>query len=187
MQRKIRAYCGFQGSGKDYSCKRLLETMGFQKVSFADPIRDIAFNVIGLPYEEGMLKYDELKNTEIINGLTFRNILENIGSSVRKYDKDFWVKAAIEIIKNSVKNICISDLRYYNEYALIKKYADENNIDFKLVFCDYHSKYYVDNNPHESAKLATYLKNLGYKDQQYVEDIDMQSFSVVEDIPKFLS
>ena len=112
--------------------------------------------------------------------ITFRNILENLGAGVRKYDKDFWVKAAIELIKSSSKNICIDDLRYYNEYAQVKKYAEENNIDFKLIFCDYRSELYEASNSHQSAALADYLEKLGYKDQQYVEDSDMQAFSVFE-------
>ena len=161
-------------------------TKGFKKISFADPLRCIAFKVIGIPYEEGMKQYVELKQKEIINGLTFRNILENLGSGVRKYDKDFWVKAALEEIKSTGKNICIDDLRYYNEYEILKNYSLENNIDFKLVFCDYHSEFYEEDNPHESAALAKYLKDLGYRDQQYVEDIDMQTFSVVEESPRYL-
>ena len=56
--------------------------------------------------------------------------------------------------------------------------------DFKLIFCDYHGKNYEENNKHESAALANFLKNLGYKDQQYVEDIDMQTFNAIEGIPK---
>ena len=62
--RKIRAFCGFEQSGKGYSCKRLMETMGFEKLSFANILRDIAFQTIGVPYNEGMLKYEELKKTK---------------------------------------------------------------------------------------------------------------------------
>ncbi len=180
MQRKIRAFCGKAGSGKGFSCERLMETMGFQKVSFADPLRDIAFQVVGIPFEKGMQHYRKLKQTQLINNLTFRNMLENLGAAVRRYDEDFWVRAALKIIKDSPKNICLDDLRYYNEYSLVKKYADENNIDFKLIFCDYHSEFYEENNPHQSAALAAYLEGLGYKDQQYVQDVHMQSYSLIE-------
>ena len=183
-KRKIRAFCGVQNSGKDYSCRRLITTMGFQKVAFADPLREIAFNIIGMDFAEGMKQYEALKRTELINGLTFRNILENLGASVRKYDKEFWVKAALKVIKESPKNICISDLRYYNEYEFLRQFALANDMDFKLIFCDYHGEFYKADNPHESAALANYLKNLGYKDQQYVEDIDMQTFHAIEGIPK---
>ena len=184
VKRKIRAFCGFEASGKSYSSARLKETMGFQKVSFADPLRDIVFQTIGIPFEKGMQHYRELKQMKLINNLTLRNLLENLGSAVRKYDKDFWANAAIETIKQSPKNICIDDLRYYNEYSALRKYSAENDIDFELVFCDYHSEYYRDDNKHESAALAAFLKNMGYKDQQYVKDSDMQIYSVIEGIPK---
>lgn len=179
IQRKIRAFCGFESSGKDYSCARLMMTKGFKKLAFADSLREVAFKTIGIPFEEGMEKYDELKRTELINGLNFRNILENLGSAIRRYDTDFWAKTVVKQISECTNNICISDLRYPNEYFTLKKYSDENNIDFKLVFCDYHSEHYRDDNPHESAALARYLKDLGYTDQQFVSEIDIKAFALV--------
>ena len=178
--RRVIAFCGFEQSGKDYSCQRLLMTKGFEKVAFADALRESAFKILGIPYEEGMSKYNELKETKIVNELTFRNILENLGSAIRTYDKDFWARAVVNSIKNSVKNICISDLRYPNEYRVVKEYCDLNNIGFKLIFCDYKSPKYNSNNPHESAKMAKYLKGLGYTDQDEVRDEDMKIYEKLE-------
>ncbi len=177
--RKVIAFCGFESSGKSYSAKRLFTTMGFAKTSFANTLRDVAFRTIGMPYEEGMKKYAELKQTELFNGLTFRNILENIGAAIRKYDEDFWVKGVIKFIEENPKNVCIDDLRYPNEYKVLKDYCKRNNIDFKLIFCDYHSESYRDDNPHESAQLAKYLKEKGYKDQQYVDELDVLNFELL--------
>ena len=174
--RKVLAFCGFEQSGKDYSAKRLVTTMGYKKEAFADALREVAFNIIGLPYEEGMKQYETLKQTEIINGLTFRNILENLGSAVRRYDKDFWAKTVVKKISECVDNVCISDLRYTNEYWVLKKYCERNNIRFKLIFCDYKSPGYRDDNPHESAQLARYLKDLGYEDQEYVREEDIEAY-----------
>ena len=176
MTRKVIAFCGKAGSGKDYSAQRLMMTRGFKRAAFADTLRDVAFQVIGMSFEDGMKQYDELKQTELINGLTFRNILENLGSGIRKYDKDFWAKGVLKVIDNCVDNICISDLRYPNEYWVLKDYCDKHGIIFKLVFCDYKSVRYEDNNPHESAQFATYLKNLGYEDQEYVSEDDIIAY-----------
>lgn len=178
--RKVIAFCGKAGSGKDYSAQRLFRTMGFKTVAYADALRDIAFEIIGVPFDIGMKCYDRLKQTELINGLTFRNILENLGSGVRKYDKDFWARTVLKYIKETQDNVAISDLRYSNEYFIVKEYCDDNNIDFKLVFCDYKSERYQEENPHESAKLADYLQKLGYKDQEYVDDYDMQVYRNME-------
>lgn len=174
--RKVIAFCGFEQSGKSYSAKRLMTTMGFKHVAFADALRDVAFNIIGMDFEEGMKKYEELKRTDLINGLTFRNILENLGSAVRKYDKLFWARTVVKFIHDCPDNVCISDLRYPNEYFVVKKYCDENNIEFKLVFCDYKGENYRDDNPHESAQFAKYLKGLGYKDQEYVQEADVLEY-----------
>ena len=65
-KRKIRAFCGKAGSGKSYSTSRLIETMNFEKISFADPLRDIAFQVIGVPFDKGMQHYRKLKETKHI-------------------------------------------------------------------------------------------------------------------------
>lgn len=171
--RKIIAFCGFESSGKSYSAKRLMMTMGFEKTSFANTLRDIAFQTIGIPLEEGMSQYDKLKHTELINGLNFRNILENLGAAVRKYDEDFWARGVLKFIKECPKNVCIDDLRYPNEYRVLKEYCDLTGTEFKLIFCDFKGKNYRDDNTHESALLAKFLKGRGYKDQEVVDEADI--------------
>lgn len=179
--REIIAFVGPEGSGKDYSCQRLLMTKGFEKVAFADILRDVAFLTLGMDFAEGMENYEELKKTELFNGLTFRNILENLGSAIRKYDQDFWARGIFKAIESTHKNICISDLRYPNEYRVLKNYCEKNLINFKLVFTDYHSDRYKDNNPHESAQMSNYLKQLGYKDQELVDEVDIANFEFMKE------
>ena len=62
--------------------------------------------------EEGMKNYEELKSTILFNNLNFRNILENLGSAIRKYDRDFWAKTVLVRVAQTPKDVCISDLRY---------------------------------------------------------------------------
>ena len=176
MKRKVIAFCGCENSGKDYSCQLLMKTRGFEKVAFADALREVAFKTLGMVPEEGMKKYEFLKANPIHENLTFRNILENLGSAIRRYDRSFWAKTVLVKILETPKNVCISDLRYANEYKIVKKFCDENGIDFKLVFCDYHGEKYNDSNPHESARFANYLKRLGYKDQQYVPESTVDTY-----------
>ena len=175
-RRKVIAFCGVEKSGKDYSCQRLMMTKGFKKLAFADSLRDIAFHVLGYKYEDGMKEYEELKKTKVFKDLNFRNILENLGSAVRKYDRDFWARTVIKGISETVKNVCISDMRYPNEYRVLKKYCDANDIELKVVFCNYKSPDYRADNPHESAGLANYLLSKGYKDQEYVKEEDIIAY-----------
>ena len=156
MLTKVKAFIGYERSGKDYQCDRLVK-QGWKKVSFADPLRKIAFKVIGLDFKEGMARYNDLKKTELINGQTFRNILENLGEGVREYDEDYWVTAALSEMEKSLKNVCISDMRYANEYIKVYNWCKEKNIEFKAYLCDYHSPDYNPNNKHSSTSFARYL------------------------------
>lgn len=175
-KREIIAFIGRQGSGKSYQARRLEKERGFKRLSFADPLREIAFNTIGLEFAEGMAKYDELKRTEIVNGLNFRNILENLGSSVRKYDVDFWVNALITTIRNSTEDIVIDDMRYPNEYDLLRSYCVAQNYNYRVYFCDHRSAAYDADNRHESAALSNYLAQIGYVDSQLVNKKDIFAY-----------
>ena len=175
MTKKIIAFAGRQGSGKSYRCQAL-EKSGYKNMAFADALRRIAFATLGIPYEWGMEHYDELKQTPLYKNLTFRNILENLGTEgIRKYDNDFWIKCLIKDIEKTPEdtNICISDLRFYNEYKGIKEYCDSKGYEFEFIFCDFHSERYESNNPHASARLANFLCEVGYQDGDYIKDEDM--------------
>ena len=168
-KQEVIAFLGKAGSGKGFQADRFVKR-GYKKLSFADPLRKMACHVIGLSYNEAMKKYDELKKTLLVNNLTFRNILENLGSGVREIDEDFWVKAVIKGIRETTKNIVIDDMRYPNEFIEISHFCQEHNIMFKAYLCDFHSDRYDANNPHESAALANYLVNdLKLQDLQEVK------------------
>lgn len=182
--KEIVAFVGNAGSGKDYQCD-LLVKRGYQHAAFADALRNIAFSCLDI---EGYIhEYDYLKKNECItitheNGnetkITFRKLLERLGTEgIRKYDNDFWCKALVKTIKdNNYKKVCISDMRFYNEYKWLKQFAEENGYKFKVIFCDYHSDRYDYNNPHVSARLANYFVDNGYKDLQELTDKDFREF-----------
>lgn len=174
--RKVVAFLGVQGSGKSYNAKKLVKDFGYVKLSFADALREMAFKVLGMDFNEGMSKYDELKRTEIYNGQNFRNILENLGSAVREYSEDFWANVIINKIDSTDCNICIDDMRYINEYFIVYNYCKLNNIEFKAYFCNYRSDVYTTDNPHESAKLANFLYSANYKDLQAIDVVDMEMY-----------
>lgn len=168
MVQEVVAFLGRQGSGKGYQSDKFIRR-GYKKLSFADPLRKMACHVIGLNYEEAMKVYDRLKMTELFNKLTFRNILENLGSGVREVDEDFWVKAVIKIIRETTKSVVIDDMRYPNEFLEIYRFCQEHNIKFRAYLCDFHSERYDANNKHESAALANYL----------VDDLKLQDLQEV--------
>lgn len=179
MTRKLVAFLGLEGSGKSTNANKLVKDCGFTKLSFADALREMAFKIIGMDFNEGMSKYAELKQTEIYNGQNFRNILENLGSAVREQSPDFWVDSVLNKVSSIEGNICIDDMRYTNEYIKVYNYCVKNNIEFKAYFCNYKSDVYRTDNPHESARLARYLFDLNYKDLQEVNPDDILSYNSV--------
>lgn len=176
MTRKIIAFAGRAGSGKNYQCALLEKNSGFKVMAFADALRKIMFVTLGISYEYGMQHYDELKKTPLFNGQTLRDMLQHLGTEgIRKYDNDFWCKCLIKDINDlpETQDVCVSDLRFYNEYEYLKNYADEHGYEFELRFCDYHSDRYIENSFHASERLANFLCDVGYKDGQVVRDEDM--------------
>lgn len=179
--RKLVAFLGAEGSGKSYNSKKLVEEHNFKKLSFADALREMAFKIIGMDFEEGMKHYAELKQTEIVNGQNFRNILENLGSAIRQYTEDFWVDVVIKKISETSEDICIDDMRYTNEFIKVYNYCQKEEIEFKAYFCNYHSDVFRSDNPHESAKLANYLYSLNYKDLQEINIDDIITYKKEQD------
>ena len=129
-------------------------------------------------YEEMKANEDCIKvvTEDSVHKVSFRKFLELLGTQgIRKYDNDFWCRALIKTLKDKqYKKVCISDMRFINEYTYLKKFAEENDYMFKVLFCNYRSDRYQDNNTHESAKLANYFCTHGYTDLQEITDDDMQ-------------
>lgn len=185
-QKEIIAFIGRAGAGKDYQCS-LLKEQGFKQLAFATALRKIAFNSIGLTFEEGMGQYDYLKSNDCICitlqdkeqiKINFRTLLELMGTQgIRKYDNDFWCKCLIKELKeNNYKKVCISDMRFKNEYNYLKEFAEENDYKFKVIFCDYKSDRYQTDNNHESARMGNYFATHGYQDLQEITDNQMNEY-----------
>ena len=105
-----------------------------------------------------------------------RDFLQLLGTEgIRRYDKDFWVKCLIKTIEdNNYAKMCISDMRFANEYYLLWEYSRKNDYKFTCIFTDYHSDRYQEENNHESARLSNNLVQLGYKNLQKLEYKDIE-------------
>jgi len=95
------AICGKMGSGKTYIADKLAKEYNLEKVSFAEKIKDIAFDLFNIEQKD-------------------RKLLQIIGDKMKEIDKDIWIKYLLKKIKNK-NNIIIDDLRFQNELYYLKK------------------------------------------------------------------
>ena len=189
-KREIIAFIGRAGGGKDYQCN-LLKEKGFEQLAFADALRDIAYTSLCIS-DSLNVDYDWLKKFDCIHvsdkdgdevSFNFRVFLEKLGTQgIRKYDNDFWCKCLLKTLQDKgYKKVCISDMRFINEYNYLWNFAQANGYEFKVIFCDYHSERYQENNTHESARMGNYFATNGYKDLQEITFEDMQKYKEKEE------
>jgi len=187
MNRTIYAYIGVIGSGKDYASKAKSEELSAKIFDFSDGVRDITFGFLGytpkcnddyvlfkmnenklmFPIKEGLFKQPAFS----VCNLTGRKFLENVGITMRNYDKDFWAKYTInkcreflynEIKENRLVNFLIFNaVRYKNEAQFLIDLADEFGYDLQFIFTNYKSDRYEIRND-DSEKFAQYFLNEGF-------------------------
>lgn len=135
----ILSVCGFQGAGKDTFSDYLVRTHGFVKFSFATATKDVIASIFG--WERSLLEGDTQESREFresvdswwsdrlgIPGLTPRKMLQMIGTDLfrKNFNDNIWVyvleKKIIRLLNsNPETNIIISDARFPNEIAMIRK------------------------------------------------------------------
>jgi GTPase SAR1 family protein len=133
------ALLGVRGSGKSTIANYLVDNYKFTSLSFAEKLKQvvsIAFD-INLELLEGNSSesrvYRETQNE--FWGMTPRQMLETVGTKLfrKGISEDFWVKIVekrIIHLLSAGENVVISDLRFVNEWEMLKKY------NVKVVFVD---------------------------------------------------
>ena len=124
----IIGVAGYKGAGKDTIANVLQTSFGFEKMSFAQPIKDIVHDTFGI--DKAILSGDdgerEFRETSIPEWfyLSPRDMMQKIGMAFRdNLNKDIWVKVLENKIKNTKKNIVIPDVRFENEFDMINNYG----------------------------------------------------------------
>ena len=117
---------GYAQSGKDTVASILVENYGYQRVAFADPIRDLLYATNPILKEGYRVKglvdvygWDRVK----VDYPEARRLLQDLGVGARKTFGDmFWVKQALRQV-NPEGNYVITDVRYPNEAKAIREYG----------------------------------------------------------------
>lgn len=130
----IVGVCGFIGSGKDTIADYLVNFHEFRRDSFASTLKDAVSNVFGWDRTllEGRTKEAREWREEVdtwwaerlsMPTLTPRWILQYWGTEVcrKGFHDDMWVASLENKMRQTKDNIVISDVRFENEVAAIKK------------------------------------------------------------------
>jgi len=130
----IIGICGFIGSGKDTIADYLVNLHHFRRESFANALKDAVSAVFGWDRMmlEGRTKQAREWREQVdpwwaerlgIPHLTPRWILQNWGTEVcrKNFHDDIWIASLENKLRASTDDIVISDCRFPNEIAAIKK------------------------------------------------------------------
>ena len=131
---KIIGVCGFIGSGKDTIADYLVNLHHFRRESFANTLKDAVAQVFGWDRTmlEGRTKQAREWSEQVdpwwaerlgIPHLTPRFILQQWGTEVcrKNFHDDIWIASLENKLRNSKDDVVISDCRFPNEIAAIKK------------------------------------------------------------------
>jgi len=122
---------GYAQSGKDTVAKTLIDNYGFKRIAFADPIRELLYEmnpIIGFEVDGGGW---DLKTVVDRDGWDFakqdpevRRLLQDLGVGARNvFYEDFWVDVALADVTNykDGNHFVITDVRFMNELLQIKR------------------------------------------------------------------
>jgi hypothetical protein len=119
---------GYAQSGKDTVAKVLTNNFGFERVSFADPIRKLLYET------NPTVKDGGYRLQGVIDGYGWdvaktafpevRRLLQDLGVGARKvFGEDFWVKQALGKYKPGDK-VVVTDVRFTNEADYLKSFSE---------------------------------------------------------------
>jgi hypothetical protein len=119
---------GNKGVGKDTAGQFLIDTYEFQKVAFADPLKEAVAALFDITREE----VDQFKEFEYtvqvspgVKSLSWREFLQRFGTEMGRevFGRDFWVDLWEDYLyQNSIHedNIVATDVRFKNEAEKIQ-------------------------------------------------------------------
>ena len=113
-------------SGKDTCGQHLTDMFGYGRVAFADPLKQAAMIIFGLTEQQCYGTEQDKATIDPRWGKSPRQLLQDLGESMRKIDENVWVKsaeAAIDrVLKDTVRfhGAVITDVRHPNEAQMIR-------------------------------------------------------------------
>lgn len=179
MNKNIICFIGCKSTGKDYSAEACIKH-GYVKMAFADPLRDIAWKILGYtPDTEGNLSYADFKNciltsekrTNILNFIPWykdfvvtsvRKILQNTGSVFKElFGETYWANLWYKrVLDSDATNIVCTDARFTYEIRKILSLT-KKGYTVQFVWCQYEGANWKEilKDKHESEAFAQFIYN----------------------------
>lgn len=112
---------GYARSGKDTVASFLVNEYAFERISFADPIRDILYALNPSVDGESLISMVDNYGWEIAKSKEeVRLFLQSLGYAARTHiHKDVWIMAAFSKMRED-RNYVIADVRFQNEAEVIQ-------------------------------------------------------------------
>jgi len=126
---------GYAQSGKDTVAKCLVENHGFVRVAFADPIRDLLYEMNPV-LDLDLVKEEFTRLKTLVDAVGWdsakqhpevRYLLQALGVGARTIiDEDLWIIKALRTMSGD-GNYVVTDVRFQNEAVTLKSPFREGN------------------------------------------------------------
>lgn len=113
---------GWAGSGKDAAAELLVDEMNFERIAFADSLKEDVSKLSCLPIH---FFHETCYKDTPIHGTTPRDLLLRHALTVREVDPDVYSRhVASQICQHVGDRIVVSDWRYKREYNYLREILD---------------------------------------------------------------
>lgn len=111
--------------GKDTCGQYLADFYNFERVAFADPLKQALSAMFGFDEKQLQGSDDDKNLVDPHWGFSPRHALQTLGEGARQlFGDDVWLRSAERrIVSSKKKNVVITDLRYPNEAEMIRKHG----------------------------------------------------------------
>ena len=119
---------GYKYNGKDTCANYLVDNYKFNKISFADPLKQCLKSLFSFTDEQLYGKEKEIVDNYW--GVSPRTVMQFVGTELFRdqmkqiifnIDSMFWCKVMERKLSNICENVVIADVRFVNEALMIKK------------------------------------------------------------------
>jgi len=168
---------GYARCGKDTVAKVLIDGYNFERVAFADPLRDMLLKIDPILFNGRRLTaFIDEYGWELAKGhYEVRRLLQTLGVAARNViDSDVWVNAAVAKIEAITSNCIITDVRFENEAQKIKDLGGQvwrvERPGIKAI------NEHISESNLDSWEFDRYIRNTGtLEDLEFLVKMEMQS------------